>query len=168
MKQELQLKLQAYLDGELPDGEAREAAELLAQDAEARALLAELKNTSAALAGFEADIKLPESREFYWSKIEREIERQSRTIEPERKFAAPFVFFRRILAPVGAVAVLVIVGWFAIRQVDFIDPRGLEVKAEFADGGALTYRDHAQGLTLVWLPYPAESESALTDMDDIL
>ena len=105
MKQELQLKLQAYLDGELPDGEAREAADLLAQDAEARALLAELKNTRAALAGFEADIKLPESREFYWSKIEREIQRQSPMIEPERKFASPLAFFRRRLATVGAVAV---------------------------------------------------------------
>jgi len=168
MKQELQLKLQAYLDGELPDGEARETADLLAQDAEARALLAELKNTRAALAGFEADIKLPESREFYWSKIEREIQRQSPMIEPERKFASPFAFFRRRLAPVGVAAVLAIVGMVAIRQVDFGGPGGLEVKAEFADGGALTYRDHAQGLTLVWLPYPAESESALTDFDDIL
>ena len=84
------MRLQAYLDGELPDSEAREAASLLAQDAEARALLAELKNTSAAMAGFELDIKLPESREFYWSKIEREIERQSPMIEPERKFASPF------------------------------------------------------------------------------
>ena len=162
------MRLQAYLDGELPDGEARQVAGLLAQDAETRALLAELKNTRAALAGFEADIKLPESREFYWSKIEREIERQSPMIEPERKFASPFAFFRRILAPVGAVAVLVIVGLVAIRHVDFSGPRGLEVKAEFVDGGALTYRDHAQGLTLVWLPYPAESESALTDTDDIL
>src|SRR6266513_693825 len=151
MKQELQLKLQAYLDGELPDGEAREAADLLAQDAEARALLAELKNTRAALAGFEADIKLPESREFYWSKIEREIQRQSPMIEPERKFASPFAFFRRRLATVGAVAVLAIVGMVAIRQVDFSGPGGLEVKAEFVDRGALTYRDHAQGLTLVWL-----------------
>src|SRR6266705_1333510 len=123
MKQELQLKLQAYLDGELPDGEARPVAGLLAQDAEARALLAELKNTRAALAGFEADIKLPESREFYWSKIER----QSAMIEPERKFASPFASFRRILAPVCAIAVLVIVGLVAIRQVDFSDPRGLEV-----------------------------------------
>ena len=168
MKQELQLKLQAYLDGELPEGEAREVAGLLAQDAEARALLAELKNTRAARAGFEADIKLPESREFYWSKIEREIERQSPTVEPEHKFASPFSFFRRILAPVGAVAVLVIVGLVAIRQADFGGPGGQEVKTEFVDGGALTYRDNAQGLTLVWLPYPAESESPLTDIDDIL
>ena len=157
--------MQAYLDGELPDGEAREAAGLLAQDAEARALLAELKNTRAALAGFEADIKLPESREFYWSKIEREIERQAPRVGPERKFASPFAFFRRILAPACAVAVLAIV---AIRQLDFGGPGGLEVKAEFVDGGALTYRDNAQGLTLVWLPYPAESEFAKTDPEDIL
>ena len=162
------MKLQAYLDGELPDGEAREAAGLLAQDAEARALLTELKNTRAALAGFEADIKLPESREFYWSKIEREIERQAPRDGTERKFASPFAFFRRILAPACAVAILAIVGIVAIRQLDFGGSGGLEVKTEFVDAGALTYRDNAQGLTLVWLPYPAESEFAKTDPEDIL
>src|SRR5258707_14151177 len=76
MNQELQLKLQAYLDGELPDGEAAEARELIARDGEAQALVAELANTSAALAGHEAEGKLPETREFYWSKIQREIARQ--------------------------------------------------------------------------------------------
>lgn len=168
MKQELQLKLQAYLDGELPDGEAREVADLLARDAEASGLVAELKNTRGALAVFESETKLPESREFYWSKIQREIERRLPGVEPERKFESSFAFFRRMLVPACAAAVLVIVGLVATREKDFIDPRGLEVKTEFADGGALTYRDHAQGLTLVWLPYPAESESALPDIDDIL
>ena len=68
-----QLKLQAHFDGELPEPEARAVANWLARDREAVALLAELRNTRKALKGFESDIKLPETREFYWSKIEREI-----------------------------------------------------------------------------------------------
>jgi len=62
---EAQIKLMAYLDGELPEREAVEVREWLARDEEARALLAELQNTGAALAGHEAGLKLPETREFF-------------------------------------------------------------------------------------------------------
>src|SRR5438874_12013740 len=75
MKHEEQLKLQAYLDGELSGREARAVAKLVALDARAQTLLAELRFTKASLAVNEPEIKLPESREFYWSKIEREIQR---------------------------------------------------------------------------------------------
>ena len=72
---ETQLKLQAYLDGELSVGEARQVEIWLAEDHDARSLLGELKNTKAALSSHSANVELPESREFYWNKIEREIQR---------------------------------------------------------------------------------------------
>ena len=78
IEREAQFKLMAYLDGELSEPESVEVREWLARDEEARALLAELQNTGAVLAGFEAGLKLPETREFFWSKIQREIERQER------------------------------------------------------------------------------------------
>ena len=43
MKQEQEFKLQAYLDGELPEAEARQVADWVAKDAEAAALLSELR-----------------------------------------------------------------------------------------------------------------------------
>ncbi len=76
MNEEQQLKLQAWLDRELPDAEARQVEAWIASDPEAARLRAELENTRHALAGFEAGVRLPETREFYWSKIAREIERQ--------------------------------------------------------------------------------------------
>ena len=75
----LQLKIQAFLDGELSEAEAREIAALIAADAEASALHTELKNTRRALMGAEADIKVPETREFYWNRISREISRLEHT-----------------------------------------------------------------------------------------
>src|SRR6267378_6728212 len=75
MDYDAQLKLQAYLDGELPEAEAREVANWLARDREAAALHTELRNTRQALVGFEVGVELPESREFFWSKIRREIHR---------------------------------------------------------------------------------------------
>ena len=83
---ETQLKLQAFLDGELPEDEARTIAARVAQDPEATDLLAELRNTRQALSLFEEGPKLPESREFYWSKIQRAIEQlePAPAVAPER------------------------------------------------------------------------------------
>ena len=66
MDYEAQLKLQAHLDGELPEGEAREVTNWLARDREAVALYGELRNTRQALVGYEVGVALPESREFFW------------------------------------------------------------------------------------------------------
>ena len=48
--QETQLKIQAFLDGELAETEAREITALIARDRDAAALHTELKNTRRALA----------------------------------------------------------------------------------------------------------------------
>ena len=69
-----ELKLQALLDGELETREVRELEALLAKDTQQAALLQELKWTKAAVAGNDVALSLPETREFYWSKIAREIE----------------------------------------------------------------------------------------------
>src|SRR6185437_389915 len=115
MTEEQQLKVQAFLDGELPESDSREVAAWLAQDADAAALLGELTNTRNALKGFAPEIKIPESREFYWSKIKREIERAA----PE-PVAAPkaslFGWFRRALVPLGTVAALALVALVIINS----------------------------------------------------
>ena len=161
MKEELQLKVQAYLDGELSPGEAREVADLIAADADARLLHAELGNTRAALKVFESELKLPESREFYWSKIRREIARPENphTIEEPAWFA---MWLRRFLAPAGALAALVIAAMLAWHQLNPSRSSVLEIETAYADSDAFTYRDYSKGMTLVWLSYPAENE--FTDM----
>src|SRR5688572_6098577 len=97
MTEDQQLKLQAFLDGELSEKEAREMASWLARDAEATALAGELRNTRKALKDSEPNIRVPESREFYWSKIQREIEREPAPA-PERS-ASVFGILRRLLVP---------------------------------------------------------------------
>ena len=157
MNLDFQLKLQAYLDGELPAAEARELERTLAADAPARALLAELRNTSAALAQFEAGAKHPESREFFWSKIQREIARAEKAPAPVRESAS---FWRRFLIPAGAAASLALAALLALPVV--LGGRGGAVSVEtlLVDSGAMTYRDDAERMTLVWLSYPAENPVA--------
>ena len=154
---ESELKLQAFLDGELPEGEAREVVALLARDREAAGLLAELKFSRQALSGFDRSIRLPESREFFWSKIQREIEKH-----PVETMAAPktswFAQLRRMLVPATAFALVCLAGVVVLRHGGGVSGAETSVAAP----GAFTYRDFDTGTTLVWLPYPAEDQLAAT------
>src|SRR4051812_32126786 len=104
MNSEVELELQAYLDGELAGADARRVESLIAADPQAKALFQELKTTKSLLAANEPEIKLPDSREFYWSKIERAIER---TEQPELPAAANvgswLSGWRRYLAPLTGI-----------------------------------------------------------------
>jgi anti-sigma factor RsiW len=162
MNEEQQLKLQAFFDGELAEKEAREVANLIARDRDAAALVAELRNTRQALSGFERDVKLPETREFYWSKISREIERlEPRESEVARPILPWFALLRRAMVPIGTVAVLLIAGFVATKQL--YGPAG---ETSLADAGSFTYHDYESGATLVWFSYPAENEFARTSPAD--
>jgi anti-sigma factor RsiW len=171
MDYESQLKLQAYFDGELPENETRDVANWLARDREAVGLLAELRNTRKAVKGFESDIKLPETREFYWSKIERDIGQLEQS-EPAVSLQEPgFAWWRRYLVPATAFAVLLL-AVVGARHLSlpmgsaFFSRSGARqfspIETAFADTGVFTYRDHAEGITVVWLSYPGENEIADT------
>ncbi len=160
MNNDEQLKLQAFFDGELPENEARAVASWVARDGEAAALLGELRNTRKALSDFESELRLPESREFYWSKISREIERQIPAGELPSEVSL-WSFFRRWLIPAGtlagvALAMLLVVFEFGLLR----HSANPTTEMAFGDAGAFTYRDYGNGTTLVWLPYPAEREIA--------
>jgi anti-sigma factor RsiW len=161
-----QLELQAYFDGELPQNDARVVAGRLARDSEGAALLTELRNTRQALKDFESDIRLPESREFFWSKVERAIGRLEESQPVAREPEPLLARWRRHLVPAGAFAVLLLLVVVAAKQWDL--PMGLRVRARqspavetaLADTGAFTYRDQTAGITVVWLSYPNENELA--------
>lgn len=157
-----QLKLQAYLDGELPESEAREVSARLARDPDAAALLNELRQTREGLVGFEDGVRLPETREFYWSKIQREIQRQEAPAASPAAAQPGFAWLRRWLLPASGVAVVLLVALASLRVTPSSSPSGVEVT--LADTGAFTYHDYSAGATLVWLSYPAENEVA--DQDD--
>jgi anti-sigma factor RsiW len=165
MSDEQQLKLQAYLDGELPEREASEVLEWTQRDVNAAALLAELKNTRQAMAGAAPQMKLPESREFYWSKIAREIQRRKPQITPAPDVSL-FAALRRFLVPASAVAMLVIAGLFAHFNTAKLDLESVAdadtptVETAMADSDATTYRDASEGTTLVWFSSAVDDSPA--------
>jgi anti-sigma factor RsiW len=152
-----ELRLQAYLDGELSAEDRKQVESAILCDPEANALLAELKMTRDVLAGFEEGIKLPEEREFYWSKIETGIRRAEQPARGLNENSALQNWWRKWLMPAGALAALAIVAWFAGTQAGFFGSTVLHGESALADTGAFTYRDFSTGTTLVWLSYPAEN-----------
>ena len=156
MKLEQQLKLQSYLDGELPFWERPFVSAWIARDAEARACLAELQATRTALIGNEPEATVPESREFYWSKIERAI--QSAEQEPARLVHGHvFAWLRRLAVPAASVATLVLAATLMVNRQGAMLGDG-DFETALADTAATTYRDHANGVTFVWLSYPASDD----------
>ena len=97
MKFESQLKVQAFLDGELTAAEAREVEGWVRSDPEARDLATEIRQTGQALKAGELARTAPEAREFYWSQIQRRIETHGN---------------RR---PAGGAAITVLFGWLLAR-----------------------------------------------------
>ena len=142
-----QLKLQSYLDGELGGDDHEEVAAWLARDAGARALLSELQNTRSALAGNEAELKLPETREFYWSKIQRQIERECRKAEA-RPAAASWMRWLRYATPLVGAATLVAMLTISSRQLPGVMSGETETSDQMT---AFTFRSQSDPMTVVWL-----------------
>ena len=159
MDYDLQLKLQAWVDGELTAREAAGLERRFANDPEAQGLAAELRMTSAALAGFEEGIMLPEPPELFWSRIRRQIELEPRRLAP-RDREPLLAGWRRWLAPAAALAA----GLAAVLLLARSDQQP-HVETALADTGAFTYYDFPARTTLVWLSYPAEEEQAAASQE---
>ncbi|MEW6161592.1 MAG: hypothetical protein AB1813_29525 [Verrucomicrobiota bacterium] len=151
MNLDSQLKLQAYLDGELPPDEAKEIARFLEADPEARDLYLELKSTHQLLSGNEPEIKLPESRDFYWSKIERQIHQ----LEPQSKAPArsPWSGWLRFAAPMAGLAVIAIALLITLNPErtpqDLSILKTIETPVE--DASLISFHSEEAGMTVVWL-----------------
>jgi anti-sigma factor RsiW len=136
------LKLQAYLDHELSAAEAAEVAAWVAKDAQAAALLGELKLAKTALAGNELEVAVPESRDFYWSKIAREIERSEQLEET----AKPLPWWRRLAMPLGFAAVA------AVIAVSVVMTRPAATNNQVAnDASTYSFYDEDGDVTVVWV-----------------
>jgi hypothetical protein len=160
MNQNLELKWQAWLDRELSDAETRRTGEKIAGDATATRLVAELRSVKEVMAGNELGMTVPDSRDFYWSKIQREIERQARGARP-----APSPVLNawvRWLSPISGVAALSCILLMATRHP--AAPTFDEISSTGEGMEAVTFHDQTAGMTVVWLADTAQSQDqAQTD-----
>ena len=153
MEHDKALRLQAWLDGELPEAERRAVSEWLDRDPEARALCQSLAAVRKLLSGNEHELKLPESREFYWSKIARAIESPAaaKAARPRRDRLS----WWRLIVPVGAAALLAAgLAWRVVLNLAS-DPGylavGQEIETPVEGMDSFTFRSESARMTVVWL-----------------
>ncbi len=164
MNLEIKLQIQAWLDGELPEAEALRVAALVKRDAASKSLAAELETMRAALTGNEPEMKLPETRDFYWSKIRREIERlESSGSAPLATTGGWMHAWRRWLMPLTGTAMVAVVAvglaWLVTPQGQGGDIFLAEIENLSEDVGSYSFRAPAQNMLVVWVydkaPLPA-------------
>jgi anti-sigma factor RsiW len=159
MNSELELKIQAYLDGELPPRKRVQVEALIARDVEAQQIYRELESVRAQLRAHEPSIALPDSPDFYWSTIKRRLATASRDTE-----AAPvrgWAWKKWALPLAGAAALFLVLLVYRPAAQHPLD----EMETMLADMGTFTFRDHSAGVTMVWL-YD-RSVSPFTEAGDV-
>ena len=154
MNRETQLQVQAYLDNELSPVEARKVSQLISSDSVARELYTELTNTRDVLTQNEPAVRVSDSRDFYWSQIQRRIATAER--EPvARAYSRPW--WIRLLAPAaGAVALFAVLlsvmsptnEKINISNAIAATPHQLE---QPSDVSTITFRSETEGVNVVWI-----------------
>jgi anti-sigma factor RsiW len=163
--------LQAWVDGELPDGEAREIAAFVQGHHDAQALVAELRLTNGFLAGNEPEAKLPDSSEFYWSKIRREIEREEKAAAKPQGVSWTFAW-RRLMAPLSGVALIAFLSILSLnvfnrQAVDDGSSYLVEVENLSEDIGSISYRSQSENMFVVYLYDKEQPTEVATDADPL-
>jgi len=171
MNGELQLKLQSWLDGELPEREARRLAVWVAQNPAAQALVEELRMTKSLLAGNEPPLQVPESREFYWSKIERAIQR-SEPVEEAREAIPWWAAWRRYLAPAAAVVLVAGVTLFTVKLIHPSDTddasRFLDVVENLSEyTESFAFRSQTENMFVVWIHAKEQNQTSEPEADPV-
>lgn len=150
MSENEQLKLQAYLDGELPAKERGEVARRLDTSGEARALLAELQHARGAVRGNELKRTLDCTRELYWNGIAQAIEAAEARRERSREHGV-FGWLRHHLAQIaGAAAGIALVAFTFTMTTKPSEPDSTWEVLD-PDTAMVNYRDFENGITVVML-----------------
>lgn len=124
MKDEKILKLQAWLDGQMPAPESARVAEWVETDSEARELIAELRDVKTLLQVGEKSLNVEDSRECYWEQISRRIDVID-VGESQTKVVGSTTWHewcKQWLVPVGGLAAIVVMLATVDTQSGMVQP----------------------------------------------
>lgn len=152
MTEDARLKLQAWVDGELSAADAREVVRWAERDSEAAALVGQLRALRRCLAAGEPERVVPETREFYWAQIARQLPPRpaASAARPGRAWGwRPGWFW---WAPAAALLVGLAVWWGPGRQpAQNASARPPEIETPPSELGTFTFRSEAGQMTVVWV-----------------
>ncbi len=146
MKLETMLEIQSSVDGQLDNQRRGAVARLMSSDTEARELHQQLTSVRMALRQHEPAIPVPESREFYWSQIERRLQvgKMASVSAPSHSLA-----IWRWLAPmVGLSAVVAVI---ALQPFASSGLHSFQVGPGNPQATTVTFSSEADGVTIHWI-----------------
>ena len=153
---EIQLKVQALVDGELTGREAEELQQRIDDDPALQTLHARLRQMRGLIADSELPRTLPESGDFYWNKIAESIGREERAATRQPRPMSPSRWLMRWFAPLAGVATLVFL--LTLQQptapdlgISFSSDHELELSDDEID--VMTYNSDDDSMSIVWLDY---------------
>jgi anti-sigma factor RsiW len=166
MNEKLELQLQAWIDGEAAPADARRLARLAQSDPEIGQLAQELRMVRGILASNPPEMAVPETRDFYWSKIERQI--QNLPVPAEPAVSRGVLGWRRWVSSLAGMTAVGLMAMFIFGQ--FHPATNFDEVSATADGmEAMTFHDQSAGVTVVWLQDSqdaAQPTDAATAIDD--
>jgi anti-sigma factor RsiW len=158
MKEDVSLKLQALLDGELSREATAEFQRLLADDAEAKALTAELSWTRDALKGNEPAHPLPVRGDFYWQGIQQAIQKDTPVKHPAAPARPSWIsLFYKLLAPAGAALALALILLPVLNRPAPVAANAstsvasFNVESMMPNSSVVTFCSEKEGVTVVWI-----------------
>jgi anti-sigma factor RsiW len=139
MKTEQALEIQAHADGQLDAGRRAEVERWLREDAKAASLQSELIAVRQAVRAHEPAGTVPDTREFYWSQIQRRIAAEE-AVNARGPKPLSLVSWIRWLAPALGVAALAVI--VTMRS---------SASGDLADATVLTFRSDSDRVTIHWI-----------------
>lgn len=157
MNRDQELQLQAYMDGELSRAQAQRIENGLLASNEGRQLLEELRWIDRMLASNEPGTTVPETREFYWSRIEHGIAlAEAAAARRSSVSASAWLSPSRWLAPVSGFAIVCVLALAATQFFDF-SPTGLasgqlaRVESPSKSMESYSFESKSENVFVIWL-----------------
>ena len=153
---EIQLKVQALVDGEITGREAEELRARIEGDDALRELHARLTAVRGLMTGAELPRTLPESGDFHWSQISKAIEREERQAKHLARPASGANWLLRWVLPLAGVACLML--FLTLQQTTRPD-LGIslgsdhELELSIDDLDVMTFNTGDDAMSVVWLDY---------------
>lgn len=153
MKTETLLKVQSWIDGELSAREAVEVEAMVRDDAQLRALAADLRRLQSFLRSGEQPRQVPCSPEFYWSGIERGIDALDQDGDRSRAKIHRLPWWLRVMAPLAAGVAVLLVLFMSLPDGSsaFLSGSYAEIDSPLSDVGSITFRSETEHMTIVWV-----------------
>lgn len=144
------LEIQAYVDGELNATRRAAVERLCATQPEARQLSDELTALRNSLCANEPQYQVPETREFYWSQIQRRLPAAEKVSSGNTLIGSSWVRWLAPLAGLAAVVALVTLPHPespATTTLASLSPSPSSASA----ASSVVYRSDADGVTVHWI-----------------